>query len=247
MKNLFTIILLLLCSISFSQNKTDDQDRKQGVWKKGYKNSAVFKYVGQFKDDKPYGEFIYFYESGNIQSKIKFYNKGIVAYNVMYHESSGYVMAKGKYSNEQKDSLWLYYDNQGHLKSQENYKNGKLNGQRVVYYEPINGQYVVAKFEYYSNGVRNGQFKEYYPNTKLKGEGIYKTGNLSGIVKYYRQNGSLERVERYQYAVKHGWWIFFDENSRQIGSELFWEGKKLKGEQKEKRAAELKANSKANQ
>ena len=81
-----------------------------------------------------------------------------------------------------------------------------------------------------------------FPNTKLKGEGVYKTGNLNGIVKYYRANGNLERLERYQHAVKHGWWIFFDKDGRQIGSELFWEGRKLKGSEKEKKAAELKAN-----
>lgn len=242
MKSILTVLILLVGLASFSQNKTDDQGRKQGVWKKGYKNSTVFRYVGQFKNDKPYGEFTYYYESGNIQSKIKFQKNGTVAYNVMYHESSGYVMAKGKYLNEAKDSLWLYYDNKGQLKSQETFKKGKLDGQRVVYYEPVNGKYIVAKFEYYTNGVRNGQFKEYYPNTKLKGEGVYKTGNLNGMVKYYRPNGSLERIERYQYAVKHGWWIFFDKNGRQVGSELFWEGKKLKGAEKEKRTAELKAN-----
>ena len=244
MKAILTLLILTVSVFTFSQNKVDAQGRKQGVWKKPYKGNAFFQYVGQFKDDKPYGEFTYYYESGRVESKMVFLNGGKVAYNTMYHESSGYIMAKGKYVNQQKDSLWVYYDNKGQLKSQENYKNGKLDGQRVVYYEPINGQYRVAKFEYYTNGVRDGQFKEYYPNTKLKAEGTYKDGNLNGTVKYYHGNGKLERIERYKYAVKHGWWIFFDENGRQVGTVLYWEGRKLKGEEKEKKAAELKAAGK---
>jgi len=241
MKTILTLILLLSMSLTFSQNKVDAQGRKQGVWKKPYKGNAFFQYVGQFKDDKPYGEFTYYYESGRVQSKMTFLDGGKVAYNLMYHESSGYIMAKGKYVNQQKDSLWMYFDNKGQVKSQETYKNGKLDGQRVVYYEPINGEYRVAKFEYYKNGIRHGQFKEYYPNTKLKSEGNYRDGNLNGMVKFYHANGRIERIERYKYAVKHGWWVFYDKQGKMIGRELFWEGKKLKGAEKEKRAAEIKA------
>lgn len=244
MKSILTLLLLTICSLTFSQNKVDAQGKKQGVWKKPYKSNASFQYVGQFKDDKPYGEFTYYYESGNIQSKMNFSNKGNVAYSVMYHESTGYIMAKGKYVNQQKDSLWVYYDNKGQLKSQETYKSGKLNGQRVIYYEPVNGQYRVSRYEYYKDGILNGQFKEYYPNTKLKIEGVYRDGNFNGMVKYYYGNGRMERLERYKHAVKHGWWIFYDEKGIVLGKELFWEGVKLKGKEKEKRAAELKANSK---
>jgi hypothetical protein len=52
----------------------------------------------------------------------------------------------------------------------------------------------------------------------------------------------MERVERYKYAVKHGWWIFYNEKGVQIGKELFWEGIKLKpGPERDKKAEELKA------
>lgn len=240
MKNLFILLFITVSGFGFSQiNQKDSQGRKQGVWKKPHPNNkSAFQYVGQFKNDKPYGEFTYFYETGGVQSKMKFNTDG-TAYNTMYHESSGYVMAKGKYVNQQKDSLWLYYDNQGNLKSQESYKNGKLEGQRVVYYEPINGQYMVARFEYYKDGVLHGQFKEYYPNTKIKAEGVYRTGNLNGMVKFYRPSGKIERVERYQYAVKHGWWVFYNENGTQAGKKLYYEGRVLKGQELEEKAKEF--------
>lgn len=243
MKSILTFLLIVACSVSFAQNKKDSQGRKQGVWKKAYRDVQVYQYVGQFKNDKPYGEFTYYYKSGNVQSKIKFLNGGTTAYNKMYHESSGRLMAQGKYVNQQKDSLWLYYDNVGNLKSQETFVNGKLEGQSVTYYEPQGGKYVVAKYEYYKNGVRDGQFKEYHPNTQLKSEGTYKDGNRNGMVKNFYPSGKIRSVERYKFAVKHGWWIFYGKDGRQVGKELFWEGKKLKdGPEKDKRAEQLKSH-----
>ncbi len=243
MKSILTFLLILACSVAFAQNKKDSQGRKQGVWKKPFKDVQVYKFIGQFKDDKPVGEFTYFYKSGNVQSKMKFLKGGTSAYNKMYHESSGRLMAQGKYINQQKDSLWLYYDNVGNLKSQETFLKGKLNGQSVTYYEPKGGQYVVAKYEYYKNGVRDGQFKEYHPNTKLKTEGAYKDGNKNGMVKNYYPSGKIKSIERYKFAVRHGWWVFYGKDGRQVGKELFWEGSKLKdGPEKDKRTEQLKSH-----
>lgn len=241
MKQILTLLLIVFCSMSWSQNKVDSQGRKQGTWKIAYPHSNIFKYEGQFKDGKPIGQFIYYYESGRLQSVVNFKADGKTAYNVMYHESSGRVMAKGKYYEQKKDSVWVYFDNVGNLKSQENYKNGVLDGQQILYYEPYNGKYRVARSQYYKNGVKHGQYKEYYPNTKLKAEGNYVDGNFDGVVKFYYGNGNLERVERYKYAVKHGWWIFYDEEGHATGKTLFWEGRALKGQELEEKAALLKA------
>ena len=121
LKYLFLTFTFISISAFAQVNQKDAQGRKQGVWKKPYENSTAYVYIGQFKNDKPVGEFTYFYKSGNVQSKIKFFNGGTTAYNKMYHESSGRLMAQGKYVNQQKDSLWLYYDNVGNLKSQETF------------------------------------------------------------------------------------------------------------------------------
>ena len=242
MKSILTFLLILTCSIAFTQNKKDSQGRKQGVWKKPYKDVQIYKYIGQFKDDKPVGEFTYYYKSGNVESKITFLNAGTIAYNKMYHESSGSLMAQGKYVKEQKDSLWLYYDNVGNLKSQETFVKGKLEGQSVTYYEPQGDKYVVAKYEYYKNGIKDGQFKSYHPNTKLKSEGVYKDGNRNGMVKNFYPTGQIKSIERYRFAVKHGWYVFYGKDGRQVGKELFWEGNKLKdGLEKDKRTEQLKS------
>lgn len=242
-KKILTIITLLFSVFSFSQlNQIDSQKRKQGAWEVYHSNSATLKYKGQFKDNKPTGVFTYYYESNKVKAKVKYLEFGRITYSQVYHESSGRIKAMGKYINQKKDSTWTYFDNVGNVKSKEAYKNGKLNGQRVIYYEPIDGKYVVSRFEYYKDDLLHGTFKEYHQNTKLRTEGNYKDGNFDGDIKYYYPNGKMERLERYRFAVKHGWWIFFDQEGNQVGTRLFWEGNLLEGKALETKKAELKAN-----
>lgn len=242
MKTLIVILSLAFSLGSIAQtdiNKVDSQGRKQGVWKKPYEKVKQYKYIGQFKDDKPYGKFVYYYEDGSVQAVMHFSNNGNLARSKIYH-LSGYLMGQGKYVNQEKDSTWVYYDDRGIISYQETYENGKLNGQKVYFYEPKNNQLRVAKYEYYRNGVLHGEFKEYHENSKVKREGKYVDGNLEGNVVYYYPNGKMQKMTRYKHAVKHGYWIFYDEKGKEVGTKLFWNGKLLKGAAREKKEAELR-------
>ena len=246
LKTILTLTAALFCLQLSAQekiNQKDSQGRKQGTWKKAYEDAKAFKYVGQFKDDKPIGKFIYYRKNGSVEAVIIFSENGKVGRSTMYH-NSGYVMAKGKYINQQKDSIWLYFDDRGYISYQEKYANGKQNGQSVYYYQPRDGKLPVARYEYYKNGVLDGEFKEYHENMNLKTEGNYKDGNLHGMVKHYHGNGKLKKIARYKYAVRHGFWIFYDESGKKVGDKLYWEGKLLKGEAREKKVAEMKAANK---
>ncbi|MBN4072823.1 hypothetical protein JYT74_02160 [Crocinitomix catalasitica] len=233
------LIILFVAFNGFSQiNQKDSQGRKQGVWKKPYPQNTVFKYIGQFKDDKPHGKFVYYYESGSVEAVIHF--KQGTAKSKMYHES-GYMMARGNYSNQKKDSTWIFYDDRGIVSYQEDYMGGKLHGQRVVYFEPVDGQYLVMKFSHWKNGLQHGDYKKYHLNKKLAEEGKWVDGNRDGMVKYYYPSGKQSRIERYQFGVRHGYWIFFNPTGVQEGYHLYWHGKRLKGDALKAKEAYLKA------
>ncbi|MCB9224842.1 MAG: hypothetical protein H6582_11730 [Crocinitomicaceae bacterium] len=210
-------------------NQKDGQGRKQGVWKQAYPNVKVFRYVGQFKDDIPYGKFVYYYESGAVQAVVNFSGNGHTTRSEMYH-NSGYMMAKGKYIDQKKDSIWVYYDDRGIISYQENYKNGVLEGQKVYFYAPVDGKLPVARYEYYRNGVLHGEYKEFHENNKVKEEGKYKDGNLDGYVRNYHRNGRLMKLKYYEHGVQHGPWFFYDESGEQVGTKWYWEGRLLKKE-----------------
>lgn len=242
MKTLFLFWSVLISVLSYTQiNQTDANGLKQGVWKKPYENSGVYQYVGQFKDGKPYGKFVYYYQTGEVEAVIQFNSDGSVGYSKMYHES-GYMMARGKYVNQKKDSIWVYFDDRGIISYQETYKNGKLNGDQIIYYEPVNNQYLVAKWYTYKDGKKHGEFKTFHPNTQVESEGSYDMDRLNGMVKYYHPNGKLMRIERYNLGVKHGYWIYYNDKGTQDGYKLFWEGRELKGEELAKKEAELRQN-----
>ena len=227
MKSFFIFFLSLISLSVIAQseiNQTDSQGRKQGVWKKPYEQSKVFRYVGQFKDDVPYGKFIYYYETGEVEAVVHFFEKGKVTRSQLYHRS-GYMMAKGKYVNQQKDSIWVYYDDRGLISYQETYKGGKLNGQKVYFYQPRDNKLYIARYEYYRDGILHGEFKEFHQNTEVKAEGRYVDGNLDGKVMYYHPNGRIKKILHYKHAVQHGLNSFYNEKGELVGTTMYWNGR----------------------
>ena len=117
-----------------AENKTDPQGRKQGYWEKRDPKGNTLLYKGTFKDDKPQGLFIYYYPgTDSIQTKSDFRQNGKVAYVQMFYLSTGKIKARGKYTEEKKDSTWNFYDERGVLISTENYLKGQKHGPSKVF------------------------------------------------------------------------------------------------------------------
>ena len=72
--SIFIGLIFISSSTIFAQNHVDNEGLKQGEWVK-YKNGSKF-YEGQFIDDKPIGEFLYFYPNGNIKIRTLFHEDG---------------------------------------------------------------------------------------------------------------------------------------------------------------------------
>ena len=126
---LIALFLPLLC---FAQvNKVDQKGWKQGPWVKYYPDNKVPIYQGQFKNDKPYGEFRYYFSSGKLKAIIQHQNN---LSNALYYFENDQLMASGNYKEMKKDSVWTNYNSQGFIISRETYLLDKLNGIRVTYY-----------------------------------------------------------------------------------------------------------------
>ena len=134
MKSIFTIILSTFTLLLFSQgiNKTDAKGKKQGEWKKLYENGFV-RYQGQFKDDKPFGTFNYYFDTGK-PSLIMNYD-GVIARTLAFYDE-GKIKAKGNYVNQKKDSIWIYYSLAGYKVSEELHVNGLKQGKVLSTLDP---------------------------------------------------------------------------------------------------------------
>ncbi len=114
-----------------------------------------------------------------------------------------------------------YYEN-GALKSETPYVNGKENGVAKLYYKE-NG---ALKFEVlYTDGKINGIGKVYYENGALKSEISYTDGKINGIEKvYYKESGKLKSEIPYTDGKINGMDKEYDENGKIISAHYYVNG-----------------------
>lgn len=214
-------VIILVSSQLFAQT-LDANKRKQGYWKKKDEKTNKLIYEGMFKDDKPQGLFKYYYPNDSLKAIMNFKQDGKIAYSTLFHPN-GKKMAVGKYIDEQKDSVWVYYDEAGVLISKETMVMGKKNGTMYVYFPDG----VVSEEKNYKLDVQHGPFKQYYDKTKLKGEGAYVNGQLDGKNAYYYPNGVAAAIGFYRNGFKNGAWVYKNQDGSIKEKEAYKMGKLL--------------------
>lgn len=244
-------VFVLICTIAVSQfviwgqtdiNKTNAKGEKHGKWIELYENSKVPRYEGEFSNGRPIGTFTYYYPNKVVKSIMVFDKNPDISRCTMFDEN-GKKNAYGKYYKKEKDSVWTYYSPPGYINNKETFKKGVLNGESTVYYEPIGRSSVQQIFQQfnYVNGKLEGPVKEFFPDGKLKMEGMNKNDNLHGEVKKYHPNGKLFFLERYKNGKRHGWFYSYDENGKELGRVLYQNGQDYRGKHEKKKLEELKS------
>ena len=210
MRNLLVIVFVSFGLLAFAQgeNKTDAKGKKQGEWKKYHKN-GMLRYVGSFKNDKPVGVFKYYYDTGELQ--VKMTHSGSDSYSHAYYVS-GEIKAVGKYENQKKDSVWVYYDIEGYKKSDEFYLSGKKEGVWKSYYNT--GQ--VAEEKEYTNDLENGFWKQFFINGKPKLTATYVNGLLEDRAVYFSRAGKRAVSGKFVKGAREGFWTYYEGDGRTV-------------------------------
>ncbi|PCJ89892.1 MAG: hypothetical protein COA57_00840 [Flavobacteriales bacterium] len=125
---------------------------------------------------------------------------------------------EGEYANNRKNGLWIKYFPSGKLESEITYKSNRPNGEYKIYYE--NGQLQEhgiwknnrnmghfernyengnpqQKFEFASNGKRDGKQEYYYESGAIMIEADIQQGREVGQVKEYHEDGSVKSIKVY--------------------------------------------------
>jgi antitoxin component YwqK of YwqJK toxin-antitoxin module len=230
----------------FSQktiNVTDSKGLKQGYWVKLNPKTNKIIYRGQFKDNKPFGVFKYYFEeTDTIKTLMEFKNEGKTAYAQIFHLNNS-IQAKGKYTNEKKDSVWMFYDEYGKKLCSENYKNGLKEGKSIIYYPDGN----VLEEGTYKNDKKHGAFKQLYPDKKIKMECSYKDGVMIGKNAFYYPNGMLANIGYFNdKGNKFGVWLSKDKEGKVTEREVYDDGVLLEGKAAEEWLEKNKSTNKVN-
>lgn len=214
MKHLFFLIFLLAClQLAHAQefadthiNKVDVQGRRQGFWKV-YDGDGNLKYTGEFFNNKPLGEFKYYFPNGKTKAIIFHQDSGRISYTTNYY-SNGNIMARGKYVDQKKDSTWLYYtEEDAKLASEEFYVIGSREGVWKVYYPEGN----LAEEMNYRANVRQGPWTLYFTDGNIKLKATYIDDKLEGTYLIYHLNGNVEVSGSFLHDNKHGTWVYLSD------------------------------------
>lgn len=223
-------------------NQVDAKGKKQGEWGKLYEGSKVFEYTGQFKNDKPIGKFTYYYPSSKVKAVIKHDENSTRSVAFYYHEN-GALMSYGIFRNQLKDSIWLNFGPSQRISNTETYKNGKLEGRKIIYYIPeelADKSQIPASVSYYKNDMLDGEYIEYFDGKKIKVKGAYFENKKDGVWTHNHPSGKPMMIIRFQKGVKHGWAFGYDEAGKEIGKKYFYHGRLLEGKDLEEKMRQMK-------
>jgi len=206
-----TFIILSSCFLGAQElvnkdiNKVDSEGNRQGYWKV-FDVNGLLKFEGEFHDNQPIGTFKYYYENGKVKAVSEMYDHGTRSRTKVYHKN-GRLLAEGNYLNKKKDSIWSYYsDYDGILLSNENYVDGALDGVVINFYS--NGR--IAEELPYKSGLKQGEWKRYFTDGKLKLKANYVDDKLEGLMLIYYQKGFPEVSGMYKNNFKEGMWMYYD-------------------------------------
>jgi antitoxin component YwqK of YwqJK toxin-antitoxin module len=240
MKNLLFFLLIAVQGIS--QNVIDANGKKQGQWSKLYPGTKVYQYKGQFKDDKPVGTFMYYYQSSKLKAIVK-HIEGSNRSEAQFYHDNGVIMSRGIYLDLKKDSVWSNFGPTGRLSNKETYKADVLHGKKTIFFvleDPNDKSQIVSSISNYKEGLLEGEFVEYFDGGSMKEKGNYLNGKKSGFWMKYSITGSIMIEECFKEGLRNGWTKSFDESGKEVGKQYYLQGRVIKGKELEVRLNQIK-------
>ena len=198
-----------------SLNRYDREGKKHGYWKTFFDDWGLHTeccYRHGLRD----GFYKEYDEKGNLKKIIKFVNdveqvlepdmKPLIVQHEYYPD--GKVKREASFRDGKREGVWREFDENGNVINSQTYKKGALISNGVVD----------------TDGKRRGEYKEFYPDSTLRAEGLFVGGLRSGEWKFYYQNGKVQEVGSYKEGEPDGVWIWYYDNGQKQIEEQFYKG-----------------------
>lgn len=188
-------------------NKVDTGGKKDGIWKGTYEVSKRPRYEGTFDHGKETGVFKFFDDTkkGDVIATRDFTANNGSSYTIFYDQNKNKV-SEGKEVGKAREGEWKYYHKASKVvMTLENYKNGKLDGPRTVYYPDSK----IAEEMTYINGFKEGVYKKYGQNGTLLEQTTYKNNEYNGDAVFYDADGAVASKGKFVNGKKANIWQFY--------------------------------------
>ncbi|VAW12878.1 hypothetical protein MNBD_BACTEROID01-6 [hydrothermal vent metagenome] len=226
MKKTILLLLLFAISISYAQEIINQTD-EAGLRQglwKKYYPNGNLRYEGYFKDNQPTGEWERYYENAKPQAIIH-YSATSDSATAKLFDPSGQKIAEGFFLDKKKAGLWEFYS-KNRVTSQSNYTDGVKNGLSKNYYP--SGE--LLEESEWKMGVQEGRYRAYYKNGSPYIEFHYIDNKRDGICKSYFPNGRVEMEAFYKKGQRHGDWAYFDQEGNLLYTLKYANGELLNPE-----------------
>ena len=212
MKLKLFLLLMVLCPFLIAQNpinQLNSKGKKQGYWKK-YDDKNVLLYEGTFANDVPVGEFKYYYPNGKLKST-SYFMQGVHKVHTVMYDEQGNKAAEGNFIDQQKDSIWNYYNSAGTVIQTEGYNKGKKEGAWRTY---SNETGTLLEEDFYRGGKRSGTCRTFFADGKISTRIDYIDGQMNGISETYYPGEQIFIRGIYHNGLKIKTWDTYDANGR---------------------------------
>lgn len=224
MKNILFIAFLAISNFIFAQDKLNQFDEKgvrHGLWKGFHEESKRPRYEGTFEHGKETGTFKYYDDTkaGTVIATRDFSKGDGSCYTIFFDQKNNKV-SEGLVKNKLFEGIWKYYHKESTaIMTIENYKNGKLNGVRKVFYKEND----IAEEANYADGKKNGISKTFGENGKQIDEHNYVNDVFEGKATYFNVSGKKMYEGVYKNNSKIGIWKFYENDKviKQVKAEKF--------------------------
>lgn len=186
-----------------------------------YYPSGKVRLKGEFKEDKYFGKWVSYHQSGNIAKEMTYNENGKLEGMLTTYYSDGVIESKELFSNGKKTGKSEYFDIDGKIWYYINYKNDKLKSfgcydktGKAINEEITKGKTLQIMFYHPDGALKNkgkvvneeyeGEYTSYYNNGKIESKCEYKKGLIEGTYYEYFPNGKTDLVQEYKDGVPHG-------------------------------------------
>ena len=197
-------------------NRIDNARMKQGRWITFYDDWQI-KTEGEYKNDLKNGYFKEYSKDGVLLTTSK-YLDGILQEDVAElakldikteYYPNGNVKIVASYKDDIPQGVRREFSEEGEVVAGYIFRDGNIIGEGIIDEE----------------GIKDGLWKEYYPNGALKSVGTYDTGKRIGEWKFYYPNDQLEQIGSYNKDGKpDGAWTWYYATGDLLRQESYFNG-----------------------
>lgn len=200
-------------------NRFDENGDKQGPWKEFYDNGNIKKEM-TFRNSLLHGYYKEYNERGILTSTMLYDNGKIVEGNVEDSpevdirndfDSDGNLVFSGPFRMGVPVGIHREYNTDGSVRSSVIYNDRGIKVSEGIVTE---------------DGRRNGPWKNFYENGKVKEEGEYDYNRRTGEWTFYNREGRIIQTGTYRNGRPEGLWKWYYPDGSKLREEEYFQGKR---------------------